>query len=295
MHASFINKNFIIKNPLTIDFELDNVLLMLYQPIIGGLNISLYKTLIKLKNEKSYQNFYLINLLKMNKEEFQEALKLLEEIKLLKVNFIQKNLEEIYVYEIIEPLLPDYFFLNKKFNNFLLSKLGKKYYYEHKDFFLNDKNLINKQENSFSSFDEEKKTTALNDLSFLKFDDPYIYLSKILPNYKEKDKEIIKIMLDKYKLKKNVINCIVNYVIIKNNSNLEPNYVFKISNTLKFKNNFSSAFDHLKIAYMRSKSLNFFSKKNVWSQNSQNSNQIEKKSSFLLSDFKENSSFNDNE
>ncbi|WP_342275263.1 hypothetical protein [Spiroplasma endosymbiont of Cantharis lateralis] len=86
----------------------------------------------------------------------------------------------------------------------------------------------------------------------------YALLNSKSGSVKELDKihnEIIEILQNKYKLRNGVINCLLDFVFLKNKGKIIPNYIYKIGSTMS-ENGFSvalEAFEYLKVAHQKSK------------------------------------------
>ncbi|QHX36940.1 DnaD domain protein [Spiroplasma sp. BIUS-1] len=113
-----------------------------------------------------------------------------------------------------------------------------------------------------------KKTQKLNEMETI---EPEEYLLALLvtknKEIKELDKtqnEIIEILQNKYKLRNGVVNCLFDFVFLKNKGKIVPNYIYKIASTMS-ENGFKTApeaFEYLKVAHQKSKS-NIKSSKDV--------------------------------
>ncbi|AUB31968.1 DnaD domain protein [Spiroplasma floricola] len=71
----------------------------------------------------------------------------------------------------------------------------------------------------------------------------------------KKFEEIIEILQNKYKLRNGVINCLFDFVFLKNKGQIVPNYIYKIASTMS-ENGFKKApeaFEYLKVAHQKSK------------------------------------------
>ncbi|AGR42410.1 DnaD domain protein [Spiroplasma diminutum] len=99
-------------------------------------------------------------------------------------------------------------------------------------------------------------------LSEMETIDPEEYLLALLktksPAIKELNKtnnEIIEVLQNKYKLRNGVINCLFDFVFLKNKGQIVPNYIYKIASTMA-ENNFKTAsetLEYLKVAHQKSK------------------------------------------
>jgi len=108
------------------------ILTMLYQPIIGGVALSLYFTLWADLNKteimsNEYTHHHLMNVMGLKLDEIISARKKLEAVGLLKTLFKIGQINN-YVYELYSPLSASEFFANPILSSSLLSGVGKKEY-----------------------------------------------------------------------------------------------------------------------------------------------------------------------
>ncbi|AUM62928.1 DnaD domain protein [Spiroplasma monobiae] len=107
---------------------------------------------------------------------------------------------------------------------------------------------------------QNQKIKKLNEMETI---EPEEYLLALIsskdPKTKELNKtqnEIIEILQNKYKLRNGVINCLFDFVFLKNKGNIVANYIYKIASTMS-ENGFKTAsetFEYLKVAHQKSKS-----------------------------------------
>jgi replication initiation and membrane attachment protein DnaB len=113
-------------------------------------------------------------------------------------------------------------------------------------------------ENNFKF--SNKKTDKICNFLLLSASDPHDYVKELIVDFDKISLENILLVVSslkkEYLLENEVINCLINYVLTKNNYRLEPNYIFKIASTLQQKNNFKNAFLHLREAYLKNKKNN---------------------------------------
>ncbi len=114
-----------------------NVLISLYEPIIGPMAISLYLTLWRdLEHleliSKDYTHHHLMTILKSDLESIKEAREGLEAVGILKT-YLRKGEINSYIYELYSPLTPKEFFMHPIFNVVLYNNIGKKEYEELKE------------------------------------------------------------------------------------------------------------------------------------------------------------------
>ena len=109
-----------------------NIIISLYQPIIGATAMSLYFTLINdIKNTEyisaDYTHHHLMATLKTSLEAIKNAREVLEGVGLLRTYFKEGETNS-YVYEVFSPVSPKEFFSSPIFNVTLYNYLGKNEY-----------------------------------------------------------------------------------------------------------------------------------------------------------------------
>ena len=107
-------------------------LVMLYEPIMGPLAISLYLTLWRdLKNNsfksEEYNHHHLMSIMKLDLKSIKEARCALESLGLLKT-YVKKGDVYSYVYELYSPMSPREFLNHPVLNVVLYNNIGKKEY-----------------------------------------------------------------------------------------------------------------------------------------------------------------------
>ena len=107
-------------------------LVMLYEPIMGPLAISLYLTLWRdLKNNsfksEEYNHHHLMSIMKLDLKSIKEARCALESLGLLKT-YVKKGDVYSYVYELYSPMSPREFLNHPVLNVVLYNDIGKKEY-----------------------------------------------------------------------------------------------------------------------------------------------------------------------
>ena len=107
-------------------------LIMLYEPIMGPLAVSLYLTLWRdLKNNsfksEEYNHHHLMSIMKLDLKSIKEARCALESLGLLKT-YVKKGDVYSYVYELYSPMSPREFLNHPVLNVVLYNNIGKKEY-----------------------------------------------------------------------------------------------------------------------------------------------------------------------
>lgn len=134
------------------------VLLMLYQPIIGGQAISLYFTLCSYLNRcelmsEEWSHHHLMSNLRMGLDSIIEAREKLEAVGLLKT-YLKRGDINNYVYELYSPLDAYEFLNNPILNTCLYNNIGKLEYDKVVEYFSLPKIDLTSYEEITSSFDE---------------------------------------------------------------------------------------------------------------------------------------------
>lgn len=139
---------YIIVNKTILSLEDRNNLIILYEPIMGALAVSLYLTLWRDLNYNSfkseeYNHHHLMSLMKCDLKSIKEAREALESLGLLKTYVKQGDIYS-YVYELYSPMSPREFLNHPVLNVVLYNNIGKKEYdvikksYEKKNFPLSE-------------------------------------------------------------------------------------------------------------------------------------------------------------
>lgn len=120
---------FIVVNKTTLNSSDRNILMLLYQPIIGSQSISLYYTLWSyldkselLSNE--WTHHHILRDMMMSNSEFIDARIRLEAIGLIKT-YIKKGNINNFIYELYSPISPSEFINNPLLNMALFNAIGK--------------------------------------------------------------------------------------------------------------------------------------------------------------------------
>ena len=124
--------NFVVINKTIINDNFRDLVVMLYQPIIGFPSVSVYFTLWSyLKKStlmsKEYSHYNLLSNMKINIIELNEAREKLEAIGLIKTYFKHDKVNQ-YIYELYSPLEAVEFFNNPILSTLLYTNLGPENY-----------------------------------------------------------------------------------------------------------------------------------------------------------------------
>ncbi len=149
---------YIVKNCTVLDNENRNILLKLYQPIIGSVAINLYLTLWSDLDTSQiisteYTHHSLMTNTRLKLEDILEAREKLEAIGLLKT-YIKKGSINNYIYELYSPLEPKEFLENPILATALQNNIGKREYNKVIKFFSIPKINIEGYEEISASFGE---------------------------------------------------------------------------------------------------------------------------------------------
>lgn len=139
---------YIVVNKTILSLEDRNNLIILYEPIMGALAVSLYLTLWRDLNYNSfkseeYNHHHLMSLMKCDLKSIKEAREALESLGLLKTYVKQGDIYS-YIYELYSPMSPREFLNHPVLNVVLYNNIGKKEYdvikksYEKKNFPLSE-------------------------------------------------------------------------------------------------------------------------------------------------------------
>ena len=149
---------YIIKNATILDNEHRNILLKLYQPIIGSVAINLYLTFWSdldtmniISTENTHHN--LMAKTKIKLDDLLEARESLEAIGLLKT-YLKNGSINNYIYELYSPLEPKEFLENPILSVALQNNIGKKEYQKIIAFFTIPKIDLKDYEEITTSFSE---------------------------------------------------------------------------------------------------------------------------------------------
>lgn len=147
------------------------ILIMLYQPIIGQLAISLYLTLRNCldKNENlssEFSHHHLMTIMRSDLKIIKESRTKLEAIGLLKTFYKKGNINN-YVYELYSPVIPYEFFNNPLLNISLHNNLGSTEYEKIKKYFKIPYFDLKDYENISSSFNDVFEVTDISNFDTL--------------------------------------------------------------------------------------------------------------------------------
>ena len=106
------------------------IITMLYQPIIGSLSTGLYFTLMNYINSKEVNHYHLMMSTKLNLDIIIDARKKLEGIGLLKTYYSKQDGLNKFVYELYSPLSVLEFASSPLLSTLLINNIGKKDYEE---------------------------------------------------------------------------------------------------------------------------------------------------------------------
>lgn len=164
---------FIVVNKTTINDKDRNLLVLLYQPIIGSISISLYYTLCSyldkselLSNE--WTHHHILRDMMISNNEFIEAKEKLEAIGLIKTYLKKGNINN-YIYELYSPISASEFINNPLLNIALVSSVGKLEYDRLISYFKVPRINLNEYE------DITKKFSEVFDYSSIPSNDNLIY------------------------------------------------------------------------------------------------------------------------
>lgn len=120
---------FIVVNKTIISEKDRNIIVLLYQPIIGSTSVSLYYTLISYLDKSEllsgeWTHHHLLRDMMISNKELQESREKLEALGLLK-SYVKKGNINSFVYEIYSPVSPSEFINNPLLNIALFNSLGK--------------------------------------------------------------------------------------------------------------------------------------------------------------------------
>lgn len=166
---------YIVKNNTILKSEDRNLLITLYQPIIGSVSINLYFTLWSLLDEcltigSEYNHHYLMTIMGIKLEDILEAREKLEATGLLKT-YVKRGSVNSYIYELYSPLSADEFFSNPILTNILSSNIGKRELKKLIKNFTLPKISLKDYEDVTSSFHEifkVEKEIAINEIDNIK-------------------------------------------------------------------------------------------------------------------------------
>ena len=145
------------------------LLIMLYQPIVGSIGISLYFNLWTFLDQElvlSETNIHksLINIMGVSLKEIEESREKLEGIGLLKV-YIREGEINNYIYELYSPLNAYEFFSNPLLASILYTSLGNSGYKKTKEYFSVPKINMKEYTNITENFSDVFTSTKMMDTS----------------------------------------------------------------------------------------------------------------------------------
>lgn len=157
---------YIVKNATILTSEVRNILIKLYQPVIGSVAVNLYLTLWSNLDTleiigTEYTHHNLMNNMGLRLDNILEAREKLEAIGLLKT-YVKKGSVNNYIYELYSPLSPYEFISNPILNTTLKNNISKKEYESTIKFFSIPPINLNDYQEITASF---KDTFAVTDLA----------------------------------------------------------------------------------------------------------------------------------
>lgn len=162
-----IDRYTVRSNGLIHDYD-RKIIILLYQPLIGPLAVSLYMSLWAQLEENrlwsiSYNHHELMSFLDMSLSTVYEQRLKLEGIGLLKT-YVEDNGDiRSFIYELQPPLMPDQFFIDGMLNVYLYQKIGAKQYNRLKKFFSDEQIAVRGEykevTRSFQDVYQSKKPT----------------------------------------------------------------------------------------------------------------------------------------
>lgn len=270
---NFINKKYSVELQKNISVEDQEILLNLYQPLIGASSISLYNTLVfenKWTQKMKSAIFTVERLMDLNnisQTRLKNNLGKLTKMKLLKI-FKEKGTDNI-VFVINKPLPAKTFLNNSQLKKMLCETLKVEnfesvlFYFKEKNNIQNSREYINIEDEFADCTDPLFSKLNLSEISNLEEQNLPIYNSTNPPTFDKDDLANVKHMcglewveyfqnclgtepneitinsINKLKRDYNftdgVINCLISYSYQKNNNSFVFNYISKIAETLKQK------------------------------------------------------------
>lgn len=158
--------NFVVINKTIINDNFRDLVVMLYQPIIGFPSVSVYFTLWSyLKKStlmsKEYSHYNLLSNMKINIIELNEAREKLEAIGLIKTYFKHDKVNQ-YIYELYSPLEAVEFFNNPILSTLLYTNLGPENYNDTLSYFEMPNIPLKGYENITSRLSDVFEISSLN-------------------------------------------------------------------------------------------------------------------------------------
>lgn len=156
---------YIVINKTLLNDKDRNLLIMLYQPLIGSDSISLYFTLWSYLDKleimsNEWTHHHLMSSLKIKLEDIVIARQKLEGIGLIKTYFKESNGLKNYVYELYSPMSAHEFLTNPILSTLLYNNIGKTEYEKTIKYFKKAKINLDSYTNITSSFNQVFETTS---------------------------------------------------------------------------------------------------------------------------------------
>lgn len=136
------NDQFIVSTNYVRSKLTEDILKELYIPLIGLESVAVYQYLSQFLTNQQRSNakthYLILNELKMNLSRFEKLREQLEGIGLLKTYLQVNDDAQKFVYKLLSPVMPQYFFNDPMLSVFLFQVVGKERYNELKDKFSHD-------------------------------------------------------------------------------------------------------------------------------------------------------------
>lgn len=149
---------YVVINDTILNDQDKDVLIKLYQPIVGIASISMYFTLWSCLEEEQFfsedaTHYTLMSKTKMDMDDIVKSRKMLEAVGLLKT-YVNEEKVKTYVYKLFSPLEPSEFINHPVLSVLLYSELGKKDYSKTVDYFKVPSINLSKFHDITSSFND---------------------------------------------------------------------------------------------------------------------------------------------
>ena len=172
--------------------------MMLYQPIIGSLPISLYLVLWSYLDKTEFMSTewthsHLMTSLHASLEDIIIAREKLEAIGLVKT-YVKKGDVSNFIYELYSPANPSEFFNNPVLSITLYNMIGKMEYDKLKNYFLIPKIAMKEYEDITCHFNEVFEVVNISDFEILLEDMKHVTKNKILLDTKIDIDEVFKLI-----------------------------------------------------------------------------------------------------
>ncbi len=187
----------VINKTILTEYDRKN-LMMLYQPIIGSLPISLYLVLWSYLDKTEFMSTewthsHLMTSLHASLEDIIIAREKLEAIGLVKT-YVKKGDVSNFIYELYSPANPSEFFNNPVLSITLYNMIGKMEYDKLKNYFLIPKIAMKEYEDITCHFNEVFEVVNISDFEILLEDMKHVTKNKILLDTKIDIDEVFKLI-----------------------------------------------------------------------------------------------------